>query len=366
MILINRAKNLEIGPLKVAGLGGAMYNAPDAEGQGHVGEIVYLGTPPEVALQDEPRPYYPWNGLDQTRNVHIHHIDNSAGHPHAEMVNTKLGTRNVLVEYCTSLGGSNNTEPYQTAEVRFQSHEATLRWCNLQNGQGHGVDIVSHRNILANHPEAEMSPDQSGVGHSIYGNILWNFGAQTVAMRPDPSTQKKLCGNTFTGLAEGNPLQACSSDVPTGDGIGHNHSTENDLPTLQRLDLRFAISRQPAGEDDRHLAFLCRRLGLVNADGESTLTVDVGANEGNLAYTGGVFDSFDRRGDSWRWFGGQDGTVNLYIPRSSLRQGRTLEIEGKTPWSGNSVTLYRDGASISNSSLSDGDVQTYSLPLTAE
>lgn len=89
---------IEIGEFQVTGLAGARYFKSDEPG--HNGEVVYLGMP--------------WAGTvhppDRSNDVHIHHIDNSRGFDHAELVNTKYGTRDVSIEYCTDYGGWANTD----------------------------------------------------------------------------------------------------------------------------------------------------------------------------------------------------------------------------------------------------------------
>lgn len=220
-MVFNRTKNLEIGPTKVIGLAGAEYNLGDI--RNHVGEIVYLGKPPGTALGVEPKPDYPWRSLDETRHVHIHHIDNSAGHPHSELVNTKLGTRDVLIEYCTDGGGSQNSEPRPSASIRFQSYGATVRWSDLRNGHGYGVHVqAGSKGILAEVDEPAVSQDTIGTGHSIHGNRIRGFDDGPIRFdATTPDEQKILCGNEFPESTAGSPSEPCPGNVPNGDGTGH-------------------------------------------------------------------------------------------------------------------------------------------------
>lgn len=226
LMVFQRTKRLEIGPLRIVGLAGAEYVVGDKES--HVGEFVYLGQPPRVIEGREHPEYnwerYPWKGeLDRTRHVHVHHIDNSDGHPHSQLVNTKTGTRDVLVEYCTDGGGSFNTEPWnKCAAVRFQSYDATLRWCVLRDGDEHGVQIGDpHRKWLRERSDPEISPETSGTGHSIFGNTIENFGEKALHIDTTAEEQDVLCGNDVTGPADGDLERACPRDIPGGDGRGH-------------------------------------------------------------------------------------------------------------------------------------------------
>jgi hypothetical protein len=216
LMLVQRTKHLEIGPLRVTGLAGAEYTVGNKTS--HVGEIVYLGQPPRVIEGREHPVYnwdqYPWQGeLDQSRHVHIHHIDNSEGHPHSQLVNTKTGTYDVLVEYCTDGGGSFNTEPYnKCATVRFQSYDATLRWCEITGADEHAIQIGDpQREWLAEHDYA-IPAEQSGTEHSIYGNKLTEFGEKGLQIDTTAEEQTVLCGNEIDGPADGNLDESCSVD----------------------------------------------------------------------------------------------------------------------------------------------------------
>lgn len=217
LIVINRTQDSEIGEFKMIGMAGAQYVLGDKED--HAGEIVYIGTPPVSYGSD----LHPWTEIDQTRNIHVHHIDNSEGHPHSEIVNTKMGTRNILVEYCTDAGGSQNNEPRPSASVRFQSYDATLRWCDLRNGAGYGVHLqAGAQGYLRKKEDPAVSADLIGPGHSIYGNRIVGFddGALSYNMTA-PDEQRVVCGNEISGGSDTDLTESCPADIPTSSEIGH-------------------------------------------------------------------------------------------------------------------------------------------------
>lgn len=218
LINLNRTVGMEIGEFRVVGLAGAGYVLTGTKNK-HAGEIVYVGTPPSAVLQD----VYPNWGIDQSRDIHIHHIDNAAGHPHSEIVNTKLGTRNVLIEYCTDGGGSQHTEPYPVASMNLQSYDATVRWCVLRNGDGHGIHVNSGaEGALERIDDPPITRETAGTGHRVYGNTIEGFGADAVAYKlASPAEQALVCGNTIDGSTQGTPTDACPTGTPPGDGIGH-------------------------------------------------------------------------------------------------------------------------------------------------
>lgn len=366
LMLFNRTKHLEIGPTKIIGLAGAVYVLGDAED--HTGEIIYLGKPPENALQVEPRPDYPWEGLDQSRHVHIHHIDNSAGHPHAELVNTKLGTRDVVVEYCTSLGGSMNTEPYPTADVRFQSYDATLRWSHLHGGEGYGVHIVDHRDLLREYGAA-VAPETSGTRHSIYENVITGFGEDGIKITTSAEEQQILCGNVVTGSTDGDPLIHCPNGISEGDGIGHTHLSSSQFPEWSPVELRFnktvnPSEQDPDNTDDRELAFKCHNISLLDEGGSSVLSVNVGTEESDIVFVGGIYSATARGDESWRWFGGPDALTRLYFQSDILDAATRMKLRGLPSTSDLTVNLYREGTLVDGTDFDGGNLKTYTLALT--
>jgi hypothetical protein len=95
-------KDSEIGGFEVIGPAGTRWIFGDDDG--HNGEIVYLGTAPDNRKE---RGYN--DSYDRTRNIRVHHIDNSDGHLHSEFVDCKAGVENVTIEYCIDGGGANPT-----------------------------------------------------------------------------------------------------------------------------------------------------------------------------------------------------------------------------------------------------------------
>lgn len=225
LIKVGYATQVEVGEFRVIGPSGLGYLLTDRAG--HWGEIVYVGTPPGQS-PNAITPTGELRGIDTSNQIHIHHIDNSEGHAHSELVNTKLGTYDVLVEYCTDGGGSQNTEPPEpAASIRLQSYGVTVRWCDLRNGQGHGIAAG-----VGDLPEGEEHKRPADSGSAIYGNHVSAFDEKAFRfenIRPSNTEDAnwRLCGNDYEGETDADPDAACSGSVPTGDGIGH---TGGDAP----------------------------------------------------------------------------------------------------------------------------------------
>lgn len=219
LVSIERTTQVEVGPFEVIGPAGTKYLLTDR--RGHNGEIVYLGTSPSNLGTD----WHPWTEYDRTSHVRVHHVDNAAGYGHSELVNTKLGTHDVTVEYCTDGGGSRNTEDSPAASVRFQGSGATVRWCDLRDGNGHGVEIGSYKARDARREGADPSEIErrGGADNAVYGNRITGFGGKAVAFPVvrDQDDQRYVCGNTYDGPTDGDPDRDCGEGVPSGTGIGH-------------------------------------------------------------------------------------------------------------------------------------------------
>jgi hypothetical protein len=223
MIIVWRTETIEIGEFEVIGPAGAGWVFSDRTD--HVGEIIYLGQAPANVVEDFD--WYPWDRYDETRDVHVHHVDNSAGHPHSELVDCKLGTHDVTVEYCTDAGGSRNNETYTPSTISLRGHDATVRWNRLADGEGHAIEIRDRRGYSGPRIEAEPQAlaDAAGTGNDVYGNEISGFGGEALTLTEwvdgEPLEQGHVCGNDVTGETDFDPEQSCSAAVPEGDGVGH-------------------------------------------------------------------------------------------------------------------------------------------------
>lgn len=219
------SENVEVGEFRVIGPSGLNYLLTDKEG--HYGEIVYIG----VSV-DGPLDEFGLTPLDGTNNVHIHHIDNSEGHPHSEIVNPKFGTYDILIEYCTDGGGSQNTHPNNpSSSINLGSPGTTVRWCDLRNGHGEGIALAPVPPDGSVPEDANLPPTSGG---EIYGNRISGFddGSLTIYDEIDvgssPDNEWMICGNEFdgdAGFGDGThiPLDAaCDGSIPTREVIGHS------------------------------------------------------------------------------------------------------------------------------------------------
>jgi len=220
LISVVRVKDSEFGPFKVIGPAGVQYLYGDAVS--HIGEILYIGQPLQV-YADGADGYF-WDTYDQTRNIHIHHIDNSEGYHHAELVDCKDGTRNITVEYCTDAGGSQNNEPFSAQSIHVRGHDCTFRWNRLAGGEGNGIEVYKPGSDEL-YPEFgfdQQVVDRIATDNEMYGNQISDFGGKAIAFDEDTrDAQQHVCGNDIDGSTNGNPEQECPAKLPAGDGIGH-------------------------------------------------------------------------------------------------------------------------------------------------
>jgi len=226
-----KIRDSEIGGFKVIGPAGANWLFEGSEG--HNGEFVYLGTAPgNVQRRDDLDDY------DRTRNVRVHHIDNSDGHGHSELVDCKIGTQNITIEYCTDGGGVQSKDSYYSRAISMDGHGCTMRWNTFQDAEGQGIRI-GPQNFL--HDSAEYAIDEEpqtefertmGKDHAIYGNVFTGNTADAIdfyresqrpgrASNPLPEDQRTLCGTLYDAYSDGNPDTTCGDGVPAGDGVGH-------------------------------------------------------------------------------------------------------------------------------------------------
>ncbi|WP_311174122.1 DUF1565 domain-containing protein [Halobellus ordinarius] len=210
-IKVHWSKNIEIGEFRIIGPAGVKFLKGDATG--HNSEIIYLGNAPSKG--------YP---PDQTRNIHIHHIDNSEGYVHSELVDCKTGTSNVTIEYCTGAGGSAEaiTDEGTESALHIGGSDITVRWNILSGGAEAGIEIDSDIAATENPPESYAA---GGTNNAIYGNrLLNNDGLALRFAYPDTQgqdAQRIICGNEYNGQTHGEPDRSCPNEIPAGDGVGH-------------------------------------------------------------------------------------------------------------------------------------------------
>lgn len=220
LVTVVRVKDSEFGPFKMIGPAGVQYLYGDKTS--HIGEILYIGQPLQVYKNGAQG--YHWDTYDQTRNLHIHHIDNSEGYHHAEMVDLKDGTRNITIEYCTDAGGSANNDPFSPQSIHVRGHDCTIRWNRLANGEGNGIEVYKpgEPQTFPEYGFTQEVLDKIATDNEIYGNEIYDFKGKAIALDDETKdAQRYLCGNDIQGDTNGNPEMECSEGLPDGEGVGH-------------------------------------------------------------------------------------------------------------------------------------------------
>ena len=220
-------KDSTIGGFKIIGPAGADWIFDDTEG--HNGEIVYLGTATDNRVERGFEEY------DRTRNIRVHHIDNSEGHPHAELVDCKEGVSDVTVEYCTDAGGGQSNDSVFSTAIALGGFDCTVRWNVIQDAEGPGIEIgpwgtMTNPDFLGE-PETDFER-KLGTGHAIYGNVFTGNALDAIDFlresnvpgretNPRPEDQRMLCENRVDAYSDGNPGSKCNFEHPSTTGVGH-------------------------------------------------------------------------------------------------------------------------------------------------
>lgn len=217
-----RIRDAVIGGFEVIGPAGMKYDPRVANHKiGHVGEIVYLGEPAD----GHKRPGYPYDTPERTRNVRVHHIDNSAGYSHNDFVDIKPGCTNVTVEYCTDRNAGHNTEGLVGPAIPISGDDCTIRWNDIGDCPS-PIGFASWK----------TDGKEWGKNNEIYGNRLHDFAAGAFNFRSrkgvelSADDQRILCGND---IDRGDP--DIEPWVPNSNGFNGDiadHRGENDV-TIQ-------------------------------------------------------------------------------------------------------------------------------------
>ncbi len=204
LVGLERTVGAELGPTRISGLAGGNYQLGGEESRN--GELFYIGTSHSNLGAD----WHPWTELDETRDVRIHHIDNSEGHPHAMAVDLKEGTRNVTVEYLTDRNAGHVGTDETPGAISFKSQDSTARWCDIADSPI-GVEF------------APATDEQPVAGNDIYGCRIGDIERESVIIRSDTpivDDQGIVCGNQVEGF-DGPQPAACPSEIPTSETVGH-------------------------------------------------------------------------------------------------------------------------------------------------
>jgi len=325
--LINsiRIKNCEIGGFKVIGPAGTNWIFDDTEN--HYGEIVYLGTASNNIVKRGE-----FDDYDNSRNIRVHHIDNSEGHPHSELVDCKTGVENVTIEYCTDAWGAEKDDGIERTQIiNMGGYNCTVRWNLLRGSRGYGIEIngglmrpeygeLSWRWSYAT-PETEFE-ENIGTENAVYGNVITEYTQTAVYFqqvhrmrdvdgRVDPENQRHVCGNTIDGPTDGSPDAECDAELPAGEGIGH---LGGDSPWRD----------EPGDLDD-----VMDEVGRPDFSFESTLHTDSVGVETPLRVETEVRNDGDVRGRTWARLAVDDVEADRKQVTLDPGQSTTAEFESQ-------------------------------------
>lgn len=211
-----RTNNLEIGGFEVIGPAGVEYYLGDADGY-VLGAIVSLGR----SSNNFGTSHYPWEGPDESHNIHVHHILQQNDHAHTELVKFHAGNYDATVEYCTDTGGMTRSA------IRLAAGQSTVRWCILSNSPRNGVSVAvpamkenDAYEAFSVIPESRFPARNNAIhGNKLAGNADGGIGYSAPEwFETGPGYQRVICGND-TGDGSEPP---CSNDVPSGDGTGYS------------------------------------------------------------------------------------------------------------------------------------------------
>lgn len=224
LIATSRVNDLEIGGFELIGPAGAMW-FKGGRGGYVLGEVVSMGRSSNNFGTDA----YPWPGPDESHGVRVHHIANTAGHRHTELVKVHAGMYDVTVEYCTDNGGFGRQEGGGSS-LALNGANSTARWCHISNGAGDGVNIsvLGSPERASVHDEFDTIPEDRypGRNNAVYGNVFANLdGRPLVLNTPDEGDgiehQRLVCGNAVDEPADERLTEPCPETVPAGEGVGH-------------------------------------------------------------------------------------------------------------------------------------------------
>jgi len=215
LISAYRTNDLEIGEFEVIGPAGIDWFVGDKRGYA-LGAIVSLGR----SSNNFGTASYPWEGPDESHDIHVHHIANRDGYQHTELVKLHSGNHDVTVEYCTDTGGLTRSG------IHMPGAQSTVRWSVLTESPRNGVSVyVPPMKERGSYEAFSTIPDERfpGRNNEIYGNKLLDNGEGAIGFSSpewfenSQGDQLTICGNTTDDGID----RTCPESVPQSDKIGY-------------------------------------------------------------------------------------------------------------------------------------------------
>ncbi|MEZ3115092.1 hypothetical protein RYH80_04055 [Halobaculum sp. MBLA0147] len=213
-VLLERTRDAAIGGFEVTGPAGAEFHPEMADPvESHVGNLIQIGASTKTIAE-----YKPWDGLDRTRNVRIHHVNNAAGHHHSSFAQIHVGAEAITVEYCTDRNAGNETTGKKwVPSVAVAGNNCTVRGNDFGDSR-QGVVFSAWT------PEGIAEASNWARNNDVYTNRLQRLSAAPFVFdESSPDAQRTFCDNRLVGI-DGSYDYAtgeCSTDVAAVDGIGH-------------------------------------------------------------------------------------------------------------------------------------------------
>ena len=213
---VERTRDASLGDFTVTGPAGGEFHPEMSDPvESHIGHLFQVGSSPPTI-----RDYKSWDGLDRTRDVRIHHVDNSAGYHHSSLASVRIGCEDVTVEYCTDRNAGNETSGQEiVAAVAVGGNNCTIRGNDLGDCR-QGVALGAWA------PSDEHDATDWARNNDVYSNRFQ--GVEAVPFEffdTSPEAQRRLCDNRLVGVENGDyeyATSACGEDVSAVDGIGHS------------------------------------------------------------------------------------------------------------------------------------------------
>jgi hypothetical protein len=214
-VQLERTRDASIGNFEVTGPAGAEFHPEMTDPvESHVGHLIEIGASTKTIAE-----YKPWDGIDRTRNVRIHHVDNSAGYHHSTFATVRVGSENVTIEYCTDRNSGNETSgrDYVPA-LDVGGNNCVVR--------GNDVGDCRYGVALGAWTPTEMADaDDWARNNDVYTNRFQSVSEDVFVFRDStPEAQRVLCDNRLVGVGDDEYAYAtgeCDAADADAAGIGH-------------------------------------------------------------------------------------------------------------------------------------------------
>lgn len=192
----------------------------------------------------------------------------------------------------------------------------------IENGAHIGVEVEHAENVDIRENDIVGVNQLSYPEEPKYGVRLRSVNSASVTGNRLSGSKERI--DVFGALLDSDSVDTSSNTVSYGDG-------EQKATIENRQSVTFSFERTSGDGEYDTVGFRCYQLAVLNGNGGSVLEVTPGEREDGIVYGDGVDTVDEADSGSWRWFGKEGLTAQIYLTTAQLKQGDRISVDAICP-----------------------------------